>query len=609
MFRYLAFVWHDEDAAARETARRLIDRHLSHLPEWQVAFRAKGIFVGYAGTRIGSSEPHYLGGGGGVVLGSLFERSPNSPSVAVPSALDDSRTRRILTSRGRELVDRYWGRYVAFLHDESKGASWVLRDPSGGLPCLTLRFGNVSIFFSRVRDIQHLGLGPFEVDWKYLAAWICMMKGPKHVTALRQVSQVLGGECVELHENRPTSTFYWDPLEIANSDIVEDPAEATQALRQCVMDAVRAWGSCYSGIALSLSGGLDSSIVYAALRDSPAKSKLTCFHHYPLGSDLDERHFARLVAQSGGSALIERPRSPEVSLELLRNIEVSHEPANYLYHLEHSRLDAQFAAEHKITAIFTGWGGDQIFYQNHARFAAGDYLHYSGLRPRLLRIAYDSARMDRVSVWHVLGTAFAEHLQQHRWSLRDEVVSFMPMIRPEVVDEVFGTRAWLHPLLRDFRGTPTGKIWHAFQLICPWEFYDPLGQEDDPEPVTPLYSQPVLELVLRVPVHVLTLGGWDRAIARRAFYNELPREIANRTNKGGIERHVRDILEHNITFVREILLDGALVREGIVDRRQLLTALSGKPSKVQAGSAALLDFIATEAWLRCWRNQDWRAAA
>ena len=61
--------------------------------------------------------------------------------------------------------------------------------------------------------------------------------------------------------------------------------------------------------------------------------------------------------------------------------------------------------------------------------------------------------------------------------------------------------------------------------------------------------------------------------------------------------------------MRELLLDGGLVREGIVDRKKLTTALSGKPSKVRQGSAELLHFIAAEAWLRRWRNQGWRAAA
>jgi asparagine synthase (glutamine-hydrolysing) len=609
LFRYLALVWHDDDAAARETARRLIDRHLSYSPGWQVALRKKGLFVGYAGVRVGSSEPYCLAGGGGVVLGKLFERPSNSPSIAAPLNLDDSRSRSILESQGRRLVDSYWGRYVAFLHDDGSGTSWVLRDPSGGLPCVTVRFGGVRLFFSAMKDVQHLGLGPFDVNWGYLAASICMMKGPTHATGLREVSQVLAGECVELRDDHARSTFYWDPLQIANSNIVENPLEATYAMRDCVMDAVRAWASCYSSITLSLSGGLDSSVLYAALRDTPAKSKLTCFHYYPIGPDIDERRFARLVARSGGTELLERPRDSALSLRPLLECEASHEPSNYLYYLENSRLDADIAASHNATAAFTGWGGDQLFYQNHAFLAAGDYLHYRRPDLQFLRIAFDSAQMDRVSVWHVLREAFAERVKQRRWNLRDEMVEYMPLVRREIIEAVYSSGDYVHPLLNDPRDIPSGKLWHAFQVMSPWEFYDPFGLEDDPERVSPLYSQPVLELCLRIPVHILTYGGWDRAIARRAFYDELPREVANRRNKGGIERHVRGIFEHNIGFMRELLLDGALVREGLIDRKKLGLALSGKASKLRPGLAELLDFMGTEAWLRHWRNQGWRAAA
>ena len=78
-----------------------------------------------------------------------------------------------------------------------------------------------------------------------------------------------------------------------------------------------------------------------------------------------------------------------------------------------------------------------------------------------------------------------------------------------------------------------------------------------PERLSPLYSQPVLELCLRLPVHLLTLGGWDRAIARRAFYDALPQEVANRKEKGAMDQHLRGVVDHNITFIRELLLDGA----------------------------------------------------
>jgi asparagine synthase (glutamine-hydrolysing) len=191
-----------------------------------------------------------------VVLGKLFERPANSPSVAVPLFLDESRTRRITESRGRHLVDGYWGRYIAFLHDAAAKTTRVLRDPSGGLPCLTIRFGGVRLYCSALSDLQHLGLGSFDVNWSYLTAWLCVMRGQTHATGLREVSQVLPGECVELHDDRATSTFYWDALQIASSGVIHDPEEAARALRDRIVDCVQAWASCYSGITLSLSGGL-----------------------------------------------------------------------------------------------------------------------------------------------------------------------------------------------------------------------------------------------------------------------------------------------------------------------------------------------------------------
>ena len=73
-------------------------------------------------------------------------------------------------------------------------------------------------------------------------------------------------------------------------------------------------------------------------------------------------------------------------------------------------------------------------------------------------------------------------------------------------------------------------------------------------------------------------------MARRAFYDDLPPEIRNRRNKGGIEEHLRRTLEHNRGFLRELLLDGALVRQGVVDRGRLAEVLSGRATRIAAGS-------------------------
>jgi len=132
----------------------------------------------------------------------------------------------------------------------------------------------------------------------------------------------------------------------------------------------------------------------------------------------------------------------------------------------------------------------------------------------------------------VLREALTQYVLRRRRSLADYAPQALQLIRPDIVEEVKSSAEFAHPLLIDPRGTPSGKLWHVHQLSVPWEFYDPFGRPDHPEQVAPLYSQPVIELCLRIPTYVLTAGGWDRAIARAAFCKDLPRGILNRSLRG-----------------------------------------------------------------------------
>jgi asparagine synthase (glutamine-hydrolysing) len=600
MFRYVGCIWNDRDPAAGEAARAMLQRLAVPGHDWRVALHGSGVEVRYAKSVAGSSTAYLLAEGDGVVLGNLFARSQEGVSTPAPVDLGAADSRAMLDSNGRHLIESFWGRYVAFLHDAPARATWVVRDPSAGLPCYVVRCRGVDIYFSWMDDITALLDAPPEVNWSYLIASVCFLREHSHGTALREVTQVIGGECVETRAGASKRFFYWDPLQIANTEVIEDLDAAVTAMRQCVRDVIHAWAACYDHLLLSLSGGLDSSIVLACLRDAPSRPRVTCFHYYPLGADLDERAFARAAAAMAGLTLLERSRDSSYSLQPLRDIHRTPEPTNYPYFLEHSRLDAQLAGERGASAILIGHGGDQLFYQERAEWAPGDFLHRRGLRPGVLRVALDAAQMDQISFWRVLRQAAAGHFAHRRWSMLQEAGRMRPLLVPARVAEAKRSGDFLHPLLRHPRGAPSGKLWHAHQVTQPFDFYDPLGREGEAERLSPLCSQPLIELCLRIPTYVLTHGGWDRAVARRAFYHDLPPGIRNRRNKGGIEEHLRLTLEHNRGFLRELLLDGALVREGVIDRGRVAEVLSGRATPIACGSGELLEYAGTEAWLRRW---------
>ena len=606
MFRYVAFVWNDRDDAGRESARGLLERHSRMWPDWRTGLRGRGVEVRYIGAPADSSTAYELTEDGGVVLGTLFARSPEGVSSAAPQALAEADSRAMLDTNGRHLIEEFWGRYVAFLHDDPARATWVVRDPSGGMPCYLVRCRGVDLYFSWIEDVLELLDEAMAVNWPYLIAAVCFLRQHSSGTALRQVTQVLAGECVEIRAGLSRRFFYWDPLAIANREVIEDADVAAAALRRCARDVAHAWASRYPHVLLSLSGGLDSSILLACLRDAPSRPQVTCFHCHSLGADLDERAFARAAAAKAGLGLIERARDSTFSLRPLLTLRRTPEPTHYAYFLEHSRPDARLAAERGAAAVLTGYGGGRLFYQERAQWAPGDFLHRRGLRPGFLRIALDAAQMDQVSVWRVLREAAAAYLAQHRWSALEEAGRMRPLLAPEVIRDARRGAEFLHPLLRHARGTPSGKLWHAHQVSQPFDFYDPLGDGNGAERISPLYSQPLIELCLRIPTYVLTQGGWDRALARRAFYDDLPPEVRNRRYEGGIEEHARQTLEHNRGFLRELLLDGYLARERVIDRASLAEVLSGRATRIAADPGELLEYAGIEAWLRRWHERPRR---
>jgi asparagine synthase (glutamine-hydrolysing) len=327
-----------------------------------------------------------------------------------------------------------------------------------------------------------------------------------------------------------------------------------------------------------------------------------CLNYHSPGSNTDEREFARLAAARAGCELIERERNSQLDLRQMLKLDRSPIPQSYLPYLESVRHESELATATGASASFSGIGGDQLFYQSRAYFAAADYLQRRGIRAGTFRVALDAARMDRLSVWAVLRRALLHGLMRHPWSVRDEPALHKTLIRNDVIDEVaLQTRTsgrFIHPLFRSTPGAQSGKVWHAWQLLFPPDFCNPLAGAAVPESVTPLYSQPLMELVLRIPTYFLTIGGWDRAVARRAFQRDVPREIITRQAKGGQEEHARALLSRNIGFVRELLLDGALVSQRILDRARVEDVLSGRPTRSSTGNAELYEYLGTEAWLR-----------
>lgn len=263
-----------------------------------------------------------------------------------------------------------------------------------------------------------------------------------------------------------------------------------------------------------------------------------------------------------------------------------------------TRTDAAVAAEFGAAAMFSGVGGDLLFFELHRWWPAADYLQIRGADRGFPSAVLDAAHLGSVSVWQALHLAVRE-----RWRPTRAVVDpglGHTLLAPEALAYADKCAPFQHPAFHPSTRLPIGKLQQLQQLMYPVDYYEPLAFEIAPEPVRPLLSQPLLELALALPTYVLTEGGHGRALARRAFEQGLPPEIARRRTKGSTGQSVKDILVQNLDFARGLLMDGELARLGLIDRRRVLDALSTGPRALSTPFGEVNTLISVEAWLRCW---------
>lgn len=594
MFSYIGFSWDPTRQIQIDVARQLAQA-LCARGGWRLDLDLCGHRVYTRGTARGINDSYPLPAKRGVIVGRLFRRGDPPRQAPEDVTLSDGEAQQIAQTEGQALVEHFWGRYVAFM-PSSIGAPRILRDPTGALPCYRVDIEGVSIVLSWLEDLISLsGVMTPSVNWEAVAAHLLFGQLSGRDTALKGVTQVLPGELTAMSSRGGPPRSLWSAVDMARHPEMRAPTDAEAQLRETTVHCVRSWGACYGSIVVRLSGGVDSAILLGSLCAGGAAQRLTCLNYFSAGSDSDERLYARLAAQRAGTVLVERHRDTMFNLEEVLHVAQTPTPSNYLGTLGAHGTDLEVAAAHQAKAVFTGAGGDQLFFEFRCAWPAADYLRLRGLDTGFLEATLDSAHLGRVSFWKALKRAFLD--QSFKGNLAEGAGRHLRLIQHEA-KQAAARAAWrfVHPDWLRAADLPIGKFHQVCALAGAFDYYDPYHPASI-ERLHPLLSQPLLELCLATPTFTLTRGGLGRALARRAFASELPPEIAMRRSKGGIEEHVTEVLRRNLPFARDMLLDGHLARQGLLDRKAVEAALSGHPGNT-AYVSEIHSCIAVEAWAR-----------
>ena len=638
-FRYIAWIWHRNIPSQCQCAQALANQMLTSPSltarahsrnggqSWTVGVLRAGLSVFYTGGHPGAVACYPLPETTGVVLGTVFltgAAGSGDPFGSRVFTCDAARGERIRSSGGRWLVEACWGRYVALFSDSGVSGSGgetlrVLRDPSGTMPCLVTTFEGLTVVFSHPEDALRLGVLNASINWRYIAAHLSQPLISGAATGLHEISELCAGECLSWSDGRTSRSFLWHPARLAhptrlarNGAGPEEPGkrvddrggdarwveEIHATLRQCV----HSWASRHDSILHRLSGGLDSSVVLSCLRSASHRPRLTAVNCFSRDSVGDERAYARAVAVHAHCPLVELGVEPELDLRHILRVARSARPGHYFGGLQTGPHESRLAKELEATAIFGGGWGDQLFYRTRHDGSALDYIATHGWSGEWLAVVRDAAELARTTVWSVLGKLVRNRLLDRAWTPFPRDPRQDSCIRPECYEPSSDPGKFLHPWFQDAVGLPPGKLWHILLLSAPADFRRPVAQDDDPEPVEPLRSQPLMELCLRIPTYVMAHGAGDRLLVRTAFESDLPALVVRRLSKGFVDEGYQAVVRHNAGFVRELLLEGMLVKQNLLDRRKLEQCLSDGFLRGGPPHSELFSLICTEAWLRVWQE-------
>lgn len=618
MLRYLGLVWNETNPQQQETARLIAARLTQLSPAWRQEFCAPGMQVFCAGARGDSPQVHRVADDGGVVIGTLFARNRElqSPEPDAPLQFDPLQSIAYVQSRGRWLVDHAWGDYVAFGRDSVKGNKWVLKDPTGSLPCLRSNFRGVSIFFSRVGDCLDLRLLRFTINQDFLNAHLMIGSTLQDLSPLNEVTPIRRGECVELHndgaELRTVSKVHWNPLSFTGADdLIEDPQAAARAMRNVVKATTSSFASQHRSLMLRLSGGLDSSIIAGCLKDAPI-SRFAAYTYFSPTGRSDERPWARLAAQHSGCEHIEYPLTAnEMDLTLGLQLPPSLEPSPLLSFIQRSSVEQELAARTQATGMFGGDGGDSGFCSDSVSYAVPEFLRNHGLAPGVFRLASQVALLTQRSSWNVLSTAIRRRFTGEKGMPRHRILAASQLVSQDLKHDVKLTDTISHRWFEGLRHTPWGKIRRLGTLISSPDYYNVAVHPDAhvPEIISPLYAQPAIELLLRIPIYTHFHQGRDRGLAREAFTAEVPEPILKRMWKDRAPGFHDQLFERQRAFLQETLLEGTLVRHGLLNRALLEEVLSAAPSKNTVYPGEIFRHLDSELWARHWLQGEQQQAA
>ena len=492
---------------------------------------------------------------------------------------------------GRQLIASCWGDYVAFLCGPEADTVTIIRAPSGGVPAFRTSIGEVVLISSDVTLLLALSETNPRIDWRFVAHHLAFPHLRAGATGLAGVDELFAGDGTVFTPQGAGRLGLWNPWDFAAAERqIVNAREAQIVVRQAVEDAVRGLVRPYRSALLELSGGLDSSVLAAAIAASGAKAD--AINLVTPGTEGDERGYARATAEVCGLTLAERAVAGDVDLTAPLPARLARPGIPAILGPADNLLTG-LARDGGVDVFVSGTGGDCVFCSPASAAPAADAWRRFGPGRQFLRAACAIAEIHDTTLWTAGSMAW-------RQAHRPPIHRLWPNNHAFLVRDRLPREPDFHPWLVEPADALPGRRSHIRAVIAAFAHLDGYARHRVAPSVFPLLSQPVMEACFRIPTWMWIDGGRNRAVARQAFRDILPAKVLDRRSKGGMDAYCIRNFEANRSRLEPFLLDGHLAQASLLDRPLVASFLRQPVGSGDQRFYRLLPIIDAEAWARSW---------
>jgi asparagine synthase (glutamine-hydrolysing) len=515
---------------------------------------------------------------------------------------------RLYEEHGLAFLSRLNGMFAIALWDSQSQRLLLARDRMGIKPLYYSVHGGNVWFASEIKCILAAGgtaraVDPLGVDqlltFEYTASPTTLFEDVKKLPPGGWLTVGAG----KLHQGR-----FWS-LPTAEPSPVTDVTELTERVRTTILAAVRRQLASDVPLGAFLSGGIDSSILVAAMTEVSPTPPLT----FSIGfgdPTYSELRYARVVAEHCGTRHHEEILTPDY-LSLLPEVISQLDQPIADFSVFPTLLVARMARR-RVTVALGGDGGDELF---------GGYDTYRADRLSARLLDWQPARLRAAAEWlgrglplgkgkRGLANQLRRFLEGARLPSDWQHLRWMVFLREE-------QRARLYT--REFRAQVTGATEGlvravlddggsdrlAAQMRCDLRLYlpedilakvDAMSMATSLEARVPYLDNEVVDLALSIPSSLKVRGGDRKWILKRAFADALPAAVLER-GKEGFSMPMKHWLAHEWNaLMHELLSPRSLAAEGLFDARYVDQLMREHETGAQNHSHLLWALMVFQLW-------------